>query len=157
EYNIEGDPRPDLLALVREVHPHQLTLVPVQPGEITSQAGWPPDTSVAGLRAVVEEMRALGVRTSLFVDPEPSSVRWAAAGGAERIEIYTEPYARACERGEAAADAELSRHRAVARVAIDLGLGINAGHDLDLGNLPRYVTLPGLAEVSIGHALVSRA
>lgn len=157
EYNIEGDPRPDLLAMVRAVRPHQFTIVPVLPGEVTSQAGWPADTSVSALRAVVDEMRALGVRTSLFVDAAPAPVRWAAEVGADRIEIYTEPYARACEQSETAAQAVFAEHAAVARLATGLGLGINAGHDLDLDNLPRYATLPGLAEVSIGHALMSRA
>lgn len=157
EYNIEGDPRPDLLALVREVRPHQLTLVPVHPGEVTSQAGWPPDMSIDGLRAVVNEMRGLGVRTSLFIDATPDAVRWAARVGADRVEIYTEPYARACENGPGAAQETFATHIEAARVATELGLGINAGHDLDLDNLPLYRTLPGLAEVSIGHALIGRA
>ena len=157
EYNIEGDPRPDLLALVREVRPHQATLVPVQPGEVTSQAGWPASTSTDALRVVIDELRALGVRSSVFVDATIPGVELAARVGADRIEIYTEPYARACEIGPDTARACFVQHQAVARRALDLGLGINAGHDLDLDNLPLYRTLPGLTEVSIGHALISRA
>jgi pyridoxine 5-phosphate synthase len=157
EFNIEGDPRPDLLDLVREIRPHQFTLVPVQPGEVTSQAGWPPTTSATMLGGVLDEMRRLGVRTSLFIDATPAAARWARQIGADRIEIYTEPFARAFEAGRATAAACFAEHRAVAEVANAIGLGINAGHDLDLDNLGLYRTLPGLAEVSIGHALVSRA
>jgi pyridoxine 5-phosphate synthase len=91
EFNIEGDPRPDLLAMVRDVRPHQCTLVPVMPGEITSQAGWPSSTPVETLRGVVAGLRADGVRVSLFIEPEEAAVRWAASIGADRIELYTEP------------------------------------------------------------------
>ena len=157
EYNLEGDPRPELLARVRTVRPHQFTLVPVQPGEVTSQAGWPTTTSVDVMRAIADEMRALGVRTSVFIDATPVAVDWAHRIGADRIEIYTEPYARAFASGLAAARTVFATHVEVARRALDLGLGINAGHDLDLDNLDLYRTLPGLAEVSIGHALISRA
>jgi pyridoxine 5-phosphate synthase len=155
EYNIEGDPRPDLVALVREVRPDQCTLVPVRPGEITSQAGWPPDTPRDALTATIRELQSLGVRVSVFVDADEAAVRWAASVGADRIEIYTEPYARAFERGEAEAGLEPCRRAAV--LAYELGLGVNAGHDLDLENLVPFRSLPHLAEVSIGHALMSRA
>lgn len=157
EFNVEGDPRPDLMDLVVELRPHQCTLVPVRPGEITSQAGWPPDTAPDELGAVVRRLQAARVRVSLFVDPEEAAIRWAATVGAERVELYTEPYARACEAGEAAAAAAFERYAAAAELAHRLGLGINAGHDLDLGNLPRFRELPHLDEVSIGHALISRA
>src|SRR5262245_48679947 len=153
EFNIEGDPRPDLLALVHEVHPHQCTLVPVRPGEITSQAGWPPDTPMAALREQVRALRDDGVRVSLFVEPDAEAVRWAAAVGADRVELYTEPYARAFEEGPATAAASFARFAEAARVAHALGLGVNAGHDLDLENLVLFRTLPHLDEVSIGHAL----
>jgi pyridoxine 5-phosphate synthase len=157
EFNIEGDPRDELLALVHEVRPHQCTLVPVKAGEVTSQAGWPPDTPRAALADVVAGLQRAGVRVSLFVDPDLDAVTWARDLGADRIEIYTEPYARACERGPEATAAGFAACAAAARHAHALGLGVNAGHDLDLGNLPLFRTLPHLAEVSIGHALISRA
>jgi len=157
EYNIEGDPRPDLLELVHEVRPTQCTLVPVRPGEITSQAGWPADTPTAVMTQVVGELKAAGIRVSLFVDPEPDPIRWAAACGADRVELYTEPFARAFEQGGKAADASFERYVAAASAAHALGLGVNAGHDLDLENLVLFRRLPHLDEVSIGHALISRA
>ena len=157
EFNIEGDPRPDLIALVHEVNPDQCTLVPVRPGEITSQAGWGPDTPRDRLGGTVRDLRDRGVRVSLFVDPEPESIRWAADVGADRVELYTEPYARAWERGEREAEDSFRRYEAAARLAHDRGLGVNAGHDLDLENLTLFRRLPHLAEVSIGHAIISRA
>jgi pyridoxine 5-phosphate synthase len=157
EFNIEGDPRPDLLALVREVRPRQCTLVPVKPGEITSQAGWPADTPRAQLADVIRELQGLGVRVSLFVDPEQAPIRWAASLGAARVELYTEPFARAFDRGEADATGSFETYATAARLAHSLGLGVNAGHDLDLDNLTIFRRLPYLAEVSIGHALISHA
>lgn len=157
EYNIEGDPRPALVALVLEVRPDQCTLVPVRPGEITSQAGWTPDTPRDALAPIIERLRRGGVRVSLFVDPEPEPIRWAAAIGADRVELYTEPYARAFERGTDAARASVKTYANAAQLAHSLGLGVNAGHDLDLDNLTIFRDLPHLAEVSIGHALISRA
>jgi pyridoxine 5-phosphate synthase len=127
----------------------------VRPGEVTSQAGWPPDTPRHELAATVTDLRALGVRVSLFIDADESAVRWAASAGADRIEIYTEPYARAFERGDV--DGGLAPCVRAARLAHELGLGVNAGHDLDLDNLVRFREVPHLAEVSIGHALMSRA
>ena len=157
EFNIEGDPRRDLLALVREVRPHQCTLVPVKPGEITSQAGWPAGTPRAQLVDVVRMLQDLGVRVSLFVDPEPEPIRWAASIGASRVELYTEPFARAFEHGNFEARQSFETYRGAAELAHSLGLGVNAGHDLDLGNLTMFRELPHLAEVSIGHALISHA
>jgi pyridoxine 5-phosphate synthase len=157
EFNIEGDPRPEFLAMVRRVRPDQCTLVPVRPGEITSQAGWPADTSTAELGGIVRGLRTAGVRVSLFVDAEDASVRWAAACGADRVELYTEPFARAFEAGGRAGRESFARYAAAAQVAHALGMGVNAGHDLDLDNLVLFRTLPYLDEVSIGHALVSRA
>jgi len=157
EFNIEGDPRPDLLALVHDVRPHQCTLVPVKAGEITSQAGWPPDTPRQALAGVIADLRAAGVRVSLFVDPDVDAVAWAADLGADRVEIYTEPFARAHERGREAAARGFADCAAAAERAHGLGLGVNAGHDLDLANLPLFRTLPHLQEVSIGHALISHA
>ena len=157
EFNIEGDPRPDLLALVHEVRPTQCTLVPVRPGEITSQAGWPADTPRDVMGRIVRELREAGIRVSLFVDPAPPPVRWAADIGADRVELYTEPYARAFEAGDAQGRAAFERYAGAAQTAHTLGLGINAGHDLDLDNLVLFRGLPHLDEVSIGHALISRA
>ena len=157
EYNIEGDPRSDLVRLVLDVRPDQCTLVPVMPGEITSQAGWPADTPRQSLAGTIEAMKEAGVRVSLFVDPDPAVIQWARQLEADRVELYTEPFARAFERGPAAAEASFRRYAEAAECAHSLGLGVNAGHDLDLGNLAMFRDLPYLDEVSIGHALVSRA
>jgi pyridoxine 5-phosphate synthase len=157
EYNIEGDPRPELLDLVEEVRPDQCTLVPVAPGEVTSQAGWQPGSETDRLPEAIRRLQAAGVRVSLFVDPSPDPIRWAASTGADRVELYTEPFARACEHGIDAGRRSFAAYAEAAEVAHSLGLGVNAGHDLDLSNLPLFRTLPHLAEVSIGHAIVSRA
>jgi pyridoxine 5-phosphate synthase len=157
ELNIEGDPRPDLVEMVLAVKPDQCTLVPVVPGEITSQAGWSPSTPASELSAIVARMREAGVRVSVFVDPEAEPIRWARRLGAYRVELYTEPFARAFERGPAAASASYDHYAAAARVAHAEGLGVNAGHDLDLRNLTVFHQLPHLDEVSIGHALIAHA
>lgn len=157
EFNIEGDPRPDLLALVREVKPTQCTLVPVKPGEITSQAGWPADTPRDMMQRVIDGLRKDGVRASIFVDPDPAPIEWAAEVGGDRIELYTEPFARAFEHGDAHGRASFAVYTRAADLAYSLRLGINAGHDLDLDNLVMFRRLPHLDEVSIGHALISHA
>jgi pyridoxine 5-phosphate synthase len=157
EYNIEGDPRPDLVELVEKVRPDQCTLVPVRPGEITSEAGWPADTPKDALADIITRFHACGVRVSVFVDPEPAPIEWAAELGADRVELYTEPYARAFERGGEALDASLAKYRFAVEHAAASGLAVNAGHDLDLTNLPTFLQLPHIAEVSIGHALMARA
>ena len=157
EFNIEGDPRPDLVDLVLAVKPDQCTLVPVSPGEITSHAGWPADTPLGPLSDIIKRMHDAGVRVSVFVDPDEAPVRWAARVGADRIELYTEPFARACEQGQAAGARSFAGYESSAMTAHALGLGINAGHDLDLDNLRVFKTLPHLDEVSIGHALISHA
>ena len=157
ELNIEGDPRPDLLAVVHEIRPTQCTLVPVRPGEITSQVGWSSDTAPALLDTIVRELRSEGIRVSLFVDPVEASIRWAASLHADRIELYTEPFARAFERGTVEARASFATYARASTLAHELGLEVNAGHDLDLDNLLMFRDLPHLAEVSIGHALVSHA
>ena len=157
EFNIEGDPRPELLELIRTVKPHQCTLVPVQPGEITSQTGWSADTPRDTITRVVADIRAAGVRVSLFVDPQERPIRWAAEMGADRVELYTEPFARAFERGEPHARESFATYTRAAELAHSLGLGVNAGHDLDLDNLVVFRRLPYLDEVSIGHALISHA
>ena len=157
EYNIEGDPRPGFLDLVLAVKADQCTLVPVKPGEITSEAGWPADTPPDSLAGTIGALKTAGVRVSLFVDPEPAAVRWAKAMGADRVELYTEPFARAFERGPDAAAASFEKYSRAAILAHELGVGISAGHDLDLKNLTVFKHLPHLDEVSIGHALISRA
>jgi pyridoxine 5-phosphate synthase len=157
ELNIEGDPRPDFIDLVLATRPAQCTLVPVMPGEITSQAGWPAGTPADPLREVVARLQRSGIRVSLFVDPTEPAVRWAAGLGARRIELYTEPFAAACARSEAAGRASFDTYAAAATLAHELGLGVNAGHDLNLDNLRLFRTLPFLDEVSIGHALIAHA
>jgi pyridoxine 5-phosphate synthase len=157
EFNIEGDPRPDLIALVLEVRPHQCTLVPVKPGELTSQAGWPAESPRDEISALVRRFQEAGVRVSLFVDPDEEPIRWASAVGADRVELYTEPFARAYAKGGFERDRSFGRYTAAATMAHALRLGVNAGHDLDLDNLTLFRTLPHLAEVSIGHALISHA
>ncbi|MEO7190384.1 MAG: pyridoxine 5'-phosphate synthase [Vicinamibacterales bacterium] len=157
ELNIEGDPRPDLMDLVAAIRPDQCTLVPVMPGEITSQAGWPVSEPSQALRQAVARLRGAGVRVSLFVEPEPAAVRWAANLGADRVELYTEPFARAFAAGVPAGQAIFARYVESATLAHALGLAVNAGHDLDLDNLRLFRTLPHLAEVSIGHALIAQA
>ena len=157
EYNIEGNPRPDLIEMVERVRPDQCTLVCVRPGELTSEAGWPANTPRAELAEIMERFRGLGVRVSVFVDPEPAPIDWAAELGADRVELYTEPYARAFEQGGEVLQAALDRYRAAAERAARNGLGVNAGHDLDLANLPTFLSLPHIDEVSIGHALMARA
>jgi pyridoxine 5-phosphate synthase len=156
EYNIEGDPREDLMTLVCEVRADQATLVPVMPGERTSQAGWRLDTPPAHLRGVIDRLHEAGVRVSLFVDPEPSAVDWAASLGADRVELYTEPYAASW--GKESFKTELARLQATAKAAASAGMKVNAGHDLDLRNLPLMArSVPEIVEVSIGHALIADA
>jgi pyridoxine 5-phosphate synthase len=124
---------------------------------VTSQAGWPPDTPAAEIGAVVRDLQERGIRVSLFIDPDPAAVKWAASLGAARIELYTEPFAHAFKAGEEAATRSFGQYVEAANLAHALGLGINAGHDLDLDNLVVFRTLPYLDEVSIGHALISHA
>jgi pyridoxine 5-phosphate synthase len=155
ELNIEGDPRPGLLALALDTRPDQFTLVPVRPGEVTSQAGWHPGTAGPEVRAAVDVLKDAGIRVSIFVDPDADAVRWAASQQADRVELYTEPYARAFAAGHGRASFE--QYAAMATLAHESRLGVNAGHDLDLDNLVLFRQLPHLDEVSIGHALISHA
>ena len=166
EYNIEGNPfQGRYMELVEAARPTQATLVPDTPGQSTSDHGWPlHDASAQGfdmgkLRSTVERLQGWGCRVSLFMDADVRAIRAAPATGADRIELYTEPYAAAFERGEAGAVQEqLRRFAEAAMVARDLGLGLNAGHDLNLNNLgPFLEAVPGVLEVSIGHALVADA
>lgn len=161
EYNIEGNPFHNLMEVAREVKArglplHQLTLVPDSEGQFTSDHGWAFPADAQRLMPVIAEARALGARVSLFMDPEPAQMAAAKAVGADRVELYTEPYAAAWHTAER--DAQLERYRAAAQAALDVGLGVNAGHDLNRDNLGAFVrTVPGVAEVSIGHALIADA
>ncbi len=157
ELNMEGDPRPEFLDLVEAAAPAQCTLVPVRPGEITSQAGWSPDLPYDRVAATVAALRARGTRVSLFIDPADHAVRWAKRAGADRVELYTEPFARAYAASVDEGRRSLELYARASELAHELGLGVNAGHDLDLDNLRLFRTLPHLAEVSIGHALISHA
>ena len=139
------------------VRPDQCTLVPVLPGEITSQAGWSAATSPQALADIIARMKHAGIRVSVFVDAEPDPILWARQVGADRVELYTEPFARAFERGPDAAAASFEQYAKAARLAHEQGLGVNAGHDLDLRNLTIFHALPHLDEVSIGHALIGHA
>ncbi|MDR0907641.1 MAG: pyridoxine 5'-phosphate synthase [Rikenellaceae bacterium] len=155
ELNIEGNPVDTFVDLVLEVVPAQVTLVPDAPGAITSNAGWDTVTNAVFLREVTARFKAAGVRVSIFVDPLPEMVAGAAAVGADRVELYTEGYARLYSAGREAA---IAPYLAAAREAEQLGLGLNAGHDLSLENLAYFVdTIPWTDEVSIGHALISDA
>lgn len=156
EFNLEGDAREELVSLAEEIRVTQFTLVPVTPGEITSDHGWSLPQQNDVVMPVVQRLKKVGVRVSLFVDAVPSMMSAAAATGADRVEIYTEPYAAAF--GTERQAQELARIAETARAAKALGLGVNAGHDLDLENLPPLVrAVPEIAEVSIGHALICDA
>ncbi len=157
EYNLEGDPRPAFLQLVHDVKPTQCTLVPVVPGEVTSQTGWSPGAPPDEIGRVTRDLKAAGIRVSLFVEPVADAVRWAVAAGGQRIELYTEPFAREFAADPARGARSFETYAHAAELAHTLGLGVNAGHDLDLQNLPMFRRLPHLDEVSIGHALVSHA
>ncbi|OGX90768.1 pyridoxine 5'-phosphate synthase [Hymenobacter coccineus] len=155
ELNVEGNPTPDFLALVRAVRPAQVTLVPDAPDAVTSNAGWDTILHQAFLRDVVAELHAHGSRVSIFLDTDLALVDAAATTGTDRIELYTEAYARQYAAGHEAA---VGPYRTAAAHAGRLGLGVNAGHDLDLDNLAYlHQQLPELDEVSIGHALVADA
>ena len=155
ELNVEGNPTPDFVALVREVRPEQVTLVPDAPDAITSNAGWDVVGHQGFLRDMVAELKSYGCRVSIFLDPNPALVEAAARTGTDRIELYTEAYAHHYHADRAAA---ILPYRDTAHAAVAAGLGLNAGHDLDLENLAYLAQeIPGLQEVSIGHALVADA
>ncbi|MBS4037687.1 MAG: pyridoxine 5'-phosphate synthase [Hydrogenophaga sp.] len=156
EYNIEGNPFHNLMPFVRELRPHQVTFVPDSEGQFTSDHGWRFPDDAERLRPLVAECRELGVRVSLFMDADASAMVHARAVGADRVELYTEPYAAAFGTPQQAA--QLERFRAAAQAALDVGLGVNAGHDLNRDNLTPFLrTVPGVSEVSIGHALMTDA
>lgn len=156
EFNIEGNPFHQLMDYVRSARPAQCTFVPDETGAFTSDHGWDLARDGERLRPLIAEAKALGSRVSLFMDPMPEAMAAVAALGADRIELYTEPYARAFAAGDAATS--LASYRATAEAALKLGLGVNAGHDLNRDNLPPFLsTVPGVEEVSIGHALIADA
>jgi len=156
EYNIEGNPFHNLMDFVRALRPHQATFVPDSEGQFTSDHGWRFPDDAPRLRPLIDECRALGVRVSLFMDAEADQMAAARVVGADRVELYTEPYAAA--HGSPACDAQLSRFARAARAALEAGLGVNAGHDLNRDNLTAFLrTVPGVSEVSIGHALIADA
>lgn len=155
ELNIEGNPIPSFIDLVLEVRPTQVTLVPDAADAITSNAGWDTIKHRDFLRDVISGFKAAGIRTSIFVDPEPIMVEGAAKTGTDRVELYTESYARAFQKGNTEAARPFS---VAAEVAHSLGLGLNAGHDLNLENISFFKqAVPHLLEVSIGHALICEA
>ncbi len=156
EFNIEGNPTQNLLAFIRRVRPAQATFVPDSEDQFTSDHGWSLSRDAEQLKPLIAECQQLGVRVSLFMDPIPDQMAAARAVGADRVELYTEPYAAAWGTPDQAA--QLQRYAAAAQAALDAGLGVNAGHDLNLSNLPAFVrAVPGLAEVSIGHAFIADA
>jgi len=156
EFNIEGNPFHNLMGFVRELRPQQVTFVPDSEGQFTSDHGWSFPADAERLRPVIAEARELGVRVSLFMDPDPEQMAAAREVGADRVELYTEPYAAAWHTPER--DKQLQRFKVAAQAALDAGLGVNAGHDLNRENLTAFVrTVPGVAEVSIGHALIADA
>ena len=156
EYNIEGNPFHNLMPFVRELRPHQVTFVPDSEGQFTSDHGWRFPDDAERLRPLIAECRDLGVRVSLFMDADAPAMAHARAVGADRVELYTEPYAAAFGSPQRAE--QLARFRAAAQAALDAGLGVNAGHDLNRDNLTPFLrTVPGVSEVSIGHALMADA
>ena len=161
EFNVEGNPFHNLMDCVRDLRQrglpvHQVTFVPDSEGQFTSDHGWAFPQDAARLEPLIDEAHALGLRVSLFMDADPAAMPAAKAVGADRIELYTEPYAAAW--GTKEQGPQLQRFAAAAQAALDVGLGVNAGHDLNRDNLGAFVRqVPGVAEVSIGHALIADA
>lgn len=160
EFNIEGNPfaeamdsYPGFMELVRAVKPHQCTLVPDTTTQLTSDHGFDLTRDGQRLVPIIDELKSLGIRVSLFMDPDLEQITLAQQIGADRIELYTGPYAEAHLNNDPALDEIFESYRAAAEHATKIGLGVNAGHDLNLANLPRFCQVPGLLEVSIGHAL----
>ena len=155
EYNIEGDPRPELIEMVLDVCPTQCTLVPVVSGEITSHTVWNIEKDGEMLKPIIASLKKAGIRVSLFSGTDVDQIERTVDIGADRIELYTAPYAMAETKPEI--NREFALLRAASERALDVGLGVNAGHDLNLENLPLMQKLPGLLEVSIGHHLMADA
>lgn len=156
EFNLEGNPFHNLMDLVRAVRPQQATFVPDSVEQATSDHGWNLAQDGDRLRPLIDELHALGVRVSLFMDPDPASMALARAVGADRVELYTEAYAR--DHATSRRTASLTRYAAAAQAAQAAGLGVNAGHDLNRDNLADFLrAVPDVAEVSIGHAIAADA
>ncbi|TFH75860.1 pyridoxine 5'-phosphate synthase [Gammaproteobacteria bacterium LSUCC0112] len=155
EFNIEGYPSSEFLELIRTLRPAQCTLVPDEPGQLTSDHGWDVRAHEAQLSRIVSQLREWGVRSSLFLDPDPAQIAAVKRVGADRIELYTEEYARAFAGGDLEQCSEvLSRYQQTAVAATHAGIGVNAGHDLNLKNLATFLGIGDIIEVSIGHALI---
>ena len=155
EFNIEGYPAPEFMDLVLKVKPHQVTLVPDSPTQLTSNAGWDTKTHFDFLNEVLDEFNNAGIRTSVFVSTDDEMIEYAAKAGADRVELYTEPYATFYPEDR---DKAIAPFVEAAQLAKNLGLGVNAGHDLSLENLAFFnKNIPWLEEVSIGHALICDA
>ncbi len=156
EFNIEGNPFHNLMDFIRQVRPQQATFVPDSEGQFTSDHGWTFPQDAERLKPLIDEAKALGARVSLFMDPIPEAMAAAKAVGADRVELYTETYASTCGTPKQAST--LAAFKATAEAALAAGLGINAGHDLNRDNLHTFLTtVPGVQEVSIGHALIADA
>lgn len=155
EFNIEGNPEPAFMDLVTEVRPTQATLVPDAVDQLTSNHGWNTHANLDKLTAIIRRLQAAGIRVSVFVDPDPEMVEYAKKAGADRVELYTGPYA---ELYDSDPEAAIAMYRPAAEKAHELGMGMNAGHDLNLRNLRAFVqAFPWTDEVSIGHALIADA
>lgn len=155
EFNIEGNPEPAFMDLVLAVKPTQVTLVPDAHDQLTSNHGWDTKAHLAKLTAIIQRFKNAGIRVSVFVDADAEMVEYAAKAGADRVELYTGPYAELYDHDPAAA---IAQYRPAAEKAHELGLGLNAGHDLNLRNLKAFAqAFPWLDEVSIGHALIADA
>ncbi len=155
EFNIEGYPDARYISMLKEFRPTQATLVPDGPGQLTSDHGWDTHSNAEFLKDIIQEIKSLGIRVSLFIDPKENLIEGAAKIGADRIELYTGPYAHEFTKSPESA---VAPYLEAAKTAKDLGLGVNAGHDLDLHNLNFLKkSIPWLDEVSIGHALIADA
>jgi len=155
EFNIEGNPFPEFLELARKAQPVQCTLVPDGPDAVTSDHGCDLDAEAAWLKPIISELHDAGTRVSVFMDVDSDQWEQARELGADRVELYTQPYAAAYGRNDF--ETVLGRFAAAAKAAQLAGLGVNAGHDLNLQNVAQFCRIPGILEVSIGHALVSDA
>jgi len=158
EFNIEGNPfLGEFLNHARNTRPDQCTLVPDDPNQSTSDHGWDLTQNLNRLKPIVDELNSLSIRVSLFMDPDPGQIKLVPKTGADRIELYTESYAVAHARGGEELERSFQQFADAAACATELGMGINAGHDLNLANLGRFITIPNILEVSIGHALCADA
>lgn len=156
EFNIEGNPFfPEFMKIVRDVKPDQCTLVPDSENAFTSDHGWDLLKDIEKVKPIIKELKDLGIRVSLFMDADTDMIELAKTTGTDRVELYTEPYAAAFREGNA--ETVFRQFENAAKKAMEIGLGINAGHDLNLRNLGKFCSIPGILEVSIGHALIAEA